>query len=192
MSDAPDPASVWIDELRLEFRRYKFWADQALAQVDDAAFFATLDAEANSVAHVVKHVAGNLKSRWTDFYDGDGEKPDRWRDREFEIEPGDTRAALMAKWEAAWACLFATLEAMTPADAARTVVIRAEPHTVPRALVRSVAHTAQHVGQIILLAKHGCGASWRTISVPRGQSEAFNATMRAQFAPDAASRRLST
>jgi hypothetical protein len=186
MADAADTVAAWIDEVRLEFRRYKAWADQALAQVDDAAFFATIDAGANSVAHVVKHVAGNLRSRWTDFYDGDGEKPDRWRDREFEIEPGDTRASLLAKWEAGWACLFATLDPMTPADAARTVVIRDEPHSVPRALMRSLAHTAQHVGQIILLAKHLCGDRWTTISVPRGQSEQFNAGMKARFARERA------
>jgi uncharacterized protein DUF1572 len=185
MADAPDPVALWIDEVRLEFRRYKTWADQAIAQVDDEAFFATIDPEANSVAHVVKHVAGNLRSRWTDFYAADGEKPDRWRDREFEIEPGDTRASLLARWEAGWACLFATLDPMTPADAARGVVIRDEPHTVPRALMRSLAHTAQHVGQIILLAKHQRGGAWRTISVPRGQSETFNATMREKFAREA-------
>jgi uncharacterized damage-inducible protein DinB len=186
MGDAPDAVALWIDEVRLEFRRYKAWADQALAQVDDTAFFATLDAGANSVAHVVKHVAGNLRSRWTDFYDGDGEKPDRGRDREFEIEPGDTRASLMAAWEAGWARLFATIDAMTPADAARTVVIRDEPHTVPRALMRNLAHTAQHAGQIILLAKHLCGGAWTTISVPRGQSEQFNAEMKARFARERA------
>ena len=181
MADAPDAVALWIDEVRLEFRRYKAWADQALAQLDDPAFFATLDAGANSAAHVVKHVAGNLRSRWTDFYDGDGEKPDRWRDREFEIEPGDTRASLLEKWEAGWACLFAVLDPMTPAEAARTVVIRAEPHTVARALMRNLAHTAQHVGQIILLAKHLRGDGWKTISVPRGQSEQFNAEMKARF-----------
>ena len=186
MADAAGAVALWIDEVRLEFRRYKTWADQALAQLDDAAFFTTLDAGANSVAHVVKHVAGNLRSRWTDFYDGDGEKPDRWRDREFEIEPGDTRASLLAKWEEGWACLFATIDPMTPADAAGTVVIRDEPHTVPRALMRSLAHTAQHVGQIILLAKHLSGDAWKTISVPRGQSEQFNAEMKARFARERA------
>ena len=180
MSDASDPVAVWIDETRLECRRYKAWAEQALAQVDDAAFFTALGT-GNSVAHVVKHIAGNLRSRWTDFYDGDGEKPDRCRDREFEIEPGDTRATLMARWERGWASLFATLDPMTPADAARTVVIRGEPHTVPRALMRNLAHTAQHVGQIILLAKHLRGDAWKTISIPRGQSEQFNAAMRDQF-----------
>jgi hypothetical protein len=185
MAEAPDAVALWIDEVRLEFRRYKTWADQALAQLGDEAFFARIDPEANSVAHVVKHVAGNLRSRWTDFYAADGEKPDRWRDREFEIEPGDTRASLVARWDAGWACLFATLDPMTPADAARRVVIRDEPHSVPRALMRNLAHTAQHVGQIILLAKHLRGDAWRTLSVPRGRSEEFNAEMRERFTREA-------
>jgi uncharacterized protein DUF1572 len=176
-----DATALFIDELRAEFRRYKELADKALAQVDDAGFFATLDAESNSLALVVKHVANNLRSRWTDFYDSDGEKPDRQRDREFEIEPGDTRALLMAKWEAGWACLFVVADAMTPADMARTVVIRAEPHTVPRAAIRSLAHTASHVGQIVMLAKHGLGDRWQTLTIPRGQSEQANAAMRAKF-----------
>jgi hypothetical protein len=182
MSPTSDLTALCIDELRAEFRRYKELADKALAQVDDAAFFATLDAESNSLALIVKHLASNFRSRWTDFYDSDGEKPDRHRDREFEIEPDDTRAALMATWEAGWAGFFAVADAMTPADAARTVVIRAEPHTVPRALIRSLAHTAGHIGQIVLLAKHGQGEKWQTLTIARGQSEQANAAMRAKFA----------
>jgi hypothetical protein len=176
--------TTWIAELREEARRCRSQAEQALAQVDDAAFFATLDAETNSLALIVKHVANNLRSRWTDFYESDGEKPDRQRDREFEREAGDTRASLMGRWEEGWGCLFAVLDAMTPADLARTVVIRAEPHTVPRAALRSLMHTASHVGQIVLLAKHLRGADWTTLSVPRGRSEEFNARMRARFARD--------
>ena len=176
-----DQTALFVEELRAEFRRYKEMADKAVAQADDAGFFATLDAEANSLAHIVKHVAGNLVSRWTDFYTTDGEKPDRRRDREFEIEPGDTRASLMAKWEAGWTVMFAVLDAMTPADVDRTVLIRYEPHTVPRALVRSLAHVALHVGQIVLLAKHAQGAKWQTLTIARGQSEQANAAMRAKF-----------
>jgi hypothetical protein len=179
MADATETARLLIDELRGEARRYKDLADKALAQVDDTGFFAPLDAEANSPALIVKHVANNLRCRWTDFYDSDGEKPDRQRDREFEVEPGDTRAALMARWESGWSCLLSTLDAMTPADVARVVVIRAEPHTVVRAALRSLAHTASHVGQIVLLAKHQRGADWQTLSIARGQSEQFNAAMRA-------------
>jgi hypothetical protein len=177
----PDLTGLFLDELRGECRRYKEMADQALAQVDDAAFFATLDAESNSLALIVKHLANNLTSRWTDFYTTDGEKPDRQRDREFEIEPGDTRASLMAKWAAGWACLFAVTDTMTPADAARTVTIRYEPHTVPRAVVRALAHLALHIGQIVMLAKHGQGANWKTLTIARGQSEQANAAMRAKF-----------
>jgi hypothetical protein len=177
--------ALFIDELRGEARRYKEFADQALAQVDDAGFVATLDAESNSLALIVKHVANNLRSRWTDFYVSDGEKPDRHRDREFELEPADTRAALMERWDAGWTCLFATLDAMTPADLARTVVIRSEPHTVTRAALRSLTHTAGHVGQIVLLAKHVASAHWRTLSIPRGQSEQVNAAMRERFATKA-------
>jgi hypothetical protein len=181
MEDSTDIARLLVDELRGEARLYKAQADKALAQVDDAGFFATLDADANSLALVVKHVANNLRCRWTDFYDSDGEKPDRQRDREFEIEPGDTRASLMARWESGWACLLSTLDAMTPADLARVVVIRAEPHTVVRAALRSLGHTASHIGQIVLLAKHQQGATWQTLSIARGQSEQFNAAMRRQF-----------
>src|SRR5690349_3004390 len=105
MADPTDIARLLVDELRGEARLYKAQADKALAQVDDAGFFATLDADANSLALIVKHVANNLRCRWTDVYDSDGEKPDRQRDREFEIEPGDTREALMARWEHGWGCL---------------------------------------------------------------------------------------
>jgi hypothetical protein len=176
-----DVTALFIEEMRAEARRYKELADKALAQADDAAFFATLDAEANSLALLVKHIASNLSSRWTAFYTTDGEKPDRHRDREFEVEPTDTRATLMAKWEAGWAAFFAVADAMTPADAVRTITIRCEPHTVPRALVRSLAHLAGHVGQIVLLAKHGQGAGWKTLTIARGQSEQANAAMRAKF-----------
>src|SRR5215207_3257570 len=181
----PEPFAhdaLFIDELRGEARRYKDFADQALAQVDDAGFFFTLDAESNSLALIVKHVASNLRSRWTNVYTTDGEKPDRHRDREFELEPDDTRRALMTLWDAGWDCFLETLDRMEPADLARTVLIRSEPHTVTRAALRSMAHTASHVGQIVLLAKHVTSDHWRTLSIPRGQSEQVNALMREQFA----------
>ena len=143
MADQTTHEALFIDELRAEARSYRELADRALAQVDDAGFVLTLDAESNSIALIVKHVASNLRSRWTNFFTEDGEKPDRQRDREFELEPEDTRAALMARWEAGWSCLFATLDGMTPEDLSRTVVIRAMPHTVTRAALRSLAHTAE-------------------------------------------------
>ncbi|MEO5820438.1 MAG: DUF1572 family protein [Vicinamibacteraceae bacterium] len=191
MADPIAPDAMFIDELRGEARRYKDLADQALAQVDDAGFFFTLDAEANSLALIVKHVASNLRSRWTNFYVTDGEKPDRHRDGEFELEPDDTRASLMTRWDAAWTCHFESLDRMTPDDLTRTVLIRAEPHSVPRAALRSLAHTASHVGQIVLLAKHVASAHWRSLSIPRGQSEQVNALMRERFAPKPATKSAS-
>jgi len=178
--------ALFIDELRGEARRYKDLADQALAQVDDAGFFHRLDAESNCLALIVKHVANNLRSRWTNVYATDGEKPDRQRDREFELEPDDTRPALMTRWDAGWGCFLETLDRMEPADLGRTVLIRSEPHTVTRAALRSLAHTASHVGQIVILAKHAVGARWGSLSIPRGQSEQVNALMREQFAPKSA------
>jgi Protein of unknown function (DUF1572) len=183
MAEPTTHEALFIDELRAEARRYRDWAEQALAQVDDAGFFVTLDAESNSLALIVKHVAGNLRSRWLDFFTTDGEKADRQREREFLLEPADTRAALMASWDTGWSCLLDTLDRMTPADVSRTVVIRAEPHTVTRAALRSLAHTAGHVGQIVLLAKHVAGDRWRSVSIPRGQSDQMNAMMRERFAP---------
>lgn len=177
-----DSLTLTLDEVRLEFRRLKEQAEKALAQVSDAAYFATIDPEANCLAVIVKHVGNNLRSRWTDFLDSDGEKPDRHRDAEFEIRPEDTRSSIEGLWTSGWERLLATLESMTPADLARTVVIRSEPHTVPRALLRSLTHTAGHIGQIVLLAKHAQGEAWRTLSIPRGQSEQFNARMREKYA----------
>jgi hypothetical protein len=156
------------------FRQTKSLADKALAQVDDVAFFRALDAESNSPALLVKHVAGNLISRWTDFLTTDGEKPDRNRDAEFLVDGVDTRASLTARWESGWSTLFATLDALAPADIDRTVVIRNEPHTVFDAIERQKTHYAYHVGQIVFVAKHLAGAKWASLSVPRGGSDAFN------------------
>jgi hypothetical protein len=170
-----------LEEVRLEFRKLKEQAEKSLSQVDDAQFFAALDGEANSLAVIVKHLANNLQSRWTQFFETDGEKPDRHRDREFVIEPSDTRTDLMDRWDLGWARLLETLDGMSAGDLARTVVIRSEPHTVPRAALRALTHAAGHVGQIVLLAKHARGGDWKTLSIPRGQSEQFNARLRAQF-----------
>ena len=158
-----------------EFRRYKDLADRALAQVSDGDFFATLDAESNSVAVIVKHLAGNWRSRWRDFLSTDGEKPDRRRDAEFMIETGDTRASLMARWEAGWQLLSGTMESLHPDDVGRTVTVRGEPHTVLQAISRQLGHVAYHVGQIVFLAKHFAGPRWETLSIPRGKSEQVNA-----------------
>lgn len=172
---ATDPQDDLLALLRREFRFYKDLADRALAQVDDEAFFAALgDGEANSIALTVKHMGGNLRSRWSDFLTTDGEKPDRDRDGEFELRPGDSREALQALWERGWTTLFDTLESLAPGDLGRTVRIRAEPHSVLRALVRGLPHASYHAGQIVQLARHWRGAGWQTLSVPRGKSEEFN------------------
>lgn len=128
------------------------------------------------MAIIMRHLAGNMRSRWTDFLTSDGEKPDRHRDQEFEDVTG-TRAELQAEWEAGWQCLFDALAPLTDADLQRTVIIRAEPHTVYKAISRQVAHYAGHVYQILFLGKHLKGAAWTTLSVPRGQSEEFNRRM---------------
>ena len=134
--------------------------------------------ETNSIALVVKHLAGNARSRWTDFLTSDGEKADRQRDREFELAEGDSRAALMAAWDAGWAALERALEPLTEDDLLRTITIRGEPHSVLKAIDRQLTHYGYHVGQIVLLARLAQGAGWKSLSVARGQSEAFNRRMR--------------
>jgi hypothetical protein len=157
-----------------EFRRTRELADKAMTQVSDEDFFAAPDPWTNPIAIVVKHVAGNLRSRWTDFLTTDGEKPDRSRDSEFVIGPEDGRGALMARWDRGWAILFATLEGLRDEDLDATVQIRGEPHTVVQAIHRQLTHYAYHAGQIVLLARHFAGDSWKTLSVPRGGSATFN------------------
>jgi hypothetical protein len=160
------------DSLTL-FAWYKKLAERAMDQVTDEQLFATLDGEANSIAIIVKHMSGNMLSRWTDFLTTDGEKPNRNRDGEFE-EPPATRDALLATWEAGWACLFAALQPLNDADLARTITIRGEAHSVLQAINRQLAHYPHHIGQIVLLAKHFAGDRWQTLSVPRKGSAEFN------------------
>lgn len=160
------------DSLTL-FRHYKKLADRAMAQIRDEDLFAVLDGESNSIAVIVKHVAGNMLSRWTDFLTADGEKPTRNRDSEF-VDPPPARAALLEMWENGWARLFAALEPLTDADLERTVTIRGEPHSVMQAVNRQVAHYSYHVGQIVLLAKHFAGDGWQSLSVPKNKSAEFN------------------
>lgn len=155
------------------FRNYKKLADRALEQVNNEEFFAVIDAESNSIAVIVKHIAGNLHSRWRDFLTTDGEKPDRDRDTEFEMI-GDTRESLMTFWDSGWQTLFDALEPLSEEEFARTITIRGEPHTVVEAINRQLAHYAYHVGQIVLLAKHFKSAEWQTLSVPKGRSAQFN------------------
>jgi uncharacterized damage-inducible protein DinB len=160
------------------FRYYKTLAERAMAQLTDQQLVAVLDRESNSIAVIVKHVTGNMRSRFTDFLTTDGEKPDRQRDTEF-VDPPETREALMAVWEAGWACTLAALEPLTEDDLARTVTIRGEAHSVMQAINRQVAHYSYHCGQIVLLAKHLSHAGWKPLTVGRGQSEEFNRRVRA-------------
>ncbi len=163
------------------FRYYKKLGERAMAQCSDEGLFATIDAESNSIAIIVKHMAGNMRSRWTDFLTSDGEKPDRNRDTEFE-EPPKPRAELLELWDRGWKYLFDALEPLTDADLARSVPIRAEPHSVMQAINRQIAHYAHHVGQIVFLAKHltaQATGKWESLSVPRGQSKQFAADVAA-------------
>ena len=169
-------SSPILDAVRDEFQKIKKLGDKAIAQLSDADLHAKIDPESNSVAIIMRHLAGNMRSRWTDFLTSDGEKPDRMRDREFE-DHAVSREALLAEWEEGWARLFDALAPLTDADLQRTVIIRSEPHTVYQAMSRQVAHYAGHVYQILFLGKHLKGAEWKTLSVPKGQSEEFNRMM---------------
>ena len=155
------------------FRNYKKLAERTLEQVSDEEFFRVIDPESNSLAVMIKHIAGNLHSRWRDFLTTDGEKPDRNRDTEFEMS-GDTREPLMNFWERGWQTLFDNVGPLTVEDLSRTVTIRGEPHTVVAAINRQLTHYAYHVGQIVFLAKHLRSSEWKTLSVPRNRSEEFN------------------
>ncbi len=160
------------DSLSL-FRYYKGLGERAMAQVTDQQLVEVLDGEMNSIAVTVKHMAGNMRSRWTEFLVSDGEKPDRQRDSEF-IDPPQSREALLHIWEEGWNCVFRALEPLSDADLERTVTIRGEPHSVMQAINRQVAHYAYHCGQIVLLAKHFNSAGWKSLSIPRKQSDEFN------------------
>jgi len=160
------------DSLSL-FRYYKKLGEGAMEQVSDEQLFAALDEEMNSIAIIVKHIAGNMRSRWTDFLTSDGEKPDRNRDTEFEQPPG-TRAELLNLWNDGWERVFAALEPLSDSDLERTVTIRGEPHSVMQAINRQIAHYSYHVGQIVFLAKHLNASGWKSLSVPRNKSTEFN------------------
>jgi len=167
----------YLEEIRRQMRGYKRLADGALAQISEEEFFRELDPESNSIAILVKHIAGNLRSRFTDFLTTDGEKSDRNRDQEFEVGNAD-RASFLKAWESGWKTLFDTLDTLKPENVERTVTIRSEPHTVLQALNRALAHYAMHVGQIVYLAKYFRSEKWTTLSVPRGKTDEFNAKMR--------------
>ena len=168
-----------LDVARDELRKIKTLADKSIAQLDDDQLWVALDPEANSVAVLMRHMAGNMRSRWTDFLTSDGEKPDRHRDQEFS-EEHRARAELVAEWEDGWGRVFAALEPLTDASLQDTVYIRQEPHSIYQAISRQIAHYAGHAYQILFIAKHLKGNAWKTLSIPRGQSEEFNRRMLAK------------
>jgi hypothetical protein len=175
MPDAPPFEANYLDEVRRSFRGYKRLADGGLAQLNDQEFFQLPDPESNCAAQIVKHMAGNLRSRWLDFLTTDGEKPDRNRDQEFILTEADTRPELMRRWEESFKIVFDTVASLKPEDFVKTVTIRGEPHTILQAINRSLMHTAYHVGQILYVGKHLRGAAWTVLSIPKGRSEEFNA-----------------
>ncbi|MBV8865103.1 MAG: DUF1572 family protein [Acidobacteriaceae bacterium] len=166
-------SSSYLEDSLTVFTQYKRLAEKAIEQATDEELQAVLDPEMNSIAQTVKHMAGNMRSRWTDFLTTDGEKPDRNRDSEF-IDPPATREALTGVWEEGWKRVFEALQPLSDADLTRTVQIRGEPHSVMQAINRQIAHYAYHCGQIVMLAKHFRHQNWRSLSVPRGQSASFN------------------
>jgi hypothetical protein len=178
-----DFASQYLDEAHRQMRGHKRLAEGAMAQLKDDELFILPDPESNSIAVIVKHMAGNMRSRFTDFLTSDGEKPDRYRDQEFELSPATTRADLTKWWEEGWACVFAALEALKPEDVTRTVTIRGEPHTVLQAINRQIAHYAYHTGQIVFLAKHIRSSKWKTLSIPKGRSEDYKTAAPKPYKP---------
>ena len=165
---------TYLELVLREFQRLKSSADGAISQCSDEQFFATPAPGDNSVAVIAKHMAGNLVSRWTDLLTSDGEKPDRNRDAEFDILPEDSRERLLGFWEQGWSVLFASLSSLSEADMSRLIKIRGESLTVLQAVNRQLTHYSYHVGQIVYVAKHFCGASWKTLSIPGGDSARFN------------------
>ena len=166
------------DSLSL-FHYYKKLAERAMEQVSDLQLFEVLDDEMNSIAIIVKHMAGNMRSRWTDFLTTDGDKPDRNRDGEF-VSPSASRAELLRVWDAGWKCVFDALEPLSESDLTRRVTIRGEEHSVMQAVNRQIAHYAYHVGQLVFLAKHFAGSRWETLTIARGKSEEFGKGLRSK------------
>jgi hypothetical protein len=161
------------------FRYYKKLAERAMAQVTDEQLTLALDPEMNSIAIVVKHLAGNMRARWTGFPSVDGESASRNRDLEF-VDPPQSRAELMAVWEEGWRCVFSALEPLSDADLGRQLTIRGEAHSVMQAVNRQLAHYAYHTGQIVFLAKQFQREEWKSLTIPRGQSQEFNARVAAR------------
>jgi hypothetical protein len=175
----------YLDDALRTFRDYKKLAEGALAQISTEDFFRTLDDESNSIAVNMKHMAGNMISRWTDFLTTDGEKPERDRDMEFEMLPGTTKDEMLAYWEQGWERVFDAIRPLRPEDLLRTIMIRGQAHTVVQAINRQLAHYAYHTGQIVYLAKHFRSAEWQSLSVPRNKSAEFNAYLKQKLSESA-------
>jgi len=173
-------ATHYLEDSIASLRGYKKMADKALAQLKDEEYFVTLDEEANSVAVIMKHLAGNMFSRWTDFLTTDGEKPDRNRDMEFVIDPKTGREDILAYWEKGWQRVFDALEPLGAEDLEKKVLIRGKEHTVVQAINRQLTHYSYHIGQIVFLAKHFRSAEWNSLSIPRNRSAEFNANLQNQ------------
>jgi len=163
--------AAYLDEARRSFRGHKRLAEGAIAQLSDEQLHAQIDAESNSIAIILRHLAGNMRSRFTDFLISDGEKSNRNRDGEFDEHLRPSREELMATWESGWRTVFDTLDSLAPDDLLRTVTVRGEPHTVLQAINRQVAHYAYHVGQVVFIAKHLKGPDWRTLSIPKARAK---------------------
>ena len=172
----------YLEDALKTFRDYKKLGERAFAQLDDEDFFRTIDENSNSVAVIIKHIAGNMISRWTDFLTSDGEKPERNRDLEFVMLPETTKEDMLAYWETGWKCTFAAIEPLTADDLLRTITIRGQEHTAMQAITRQVAHYANHVGQIVYLAKHLKGSDWQSLSVPKNKSAEFNVYLKEKLA----------
>jgi hypothetical protein len=168
-------AAHYLEEAFRQMRGHKRLAEGAIAQLSDEELFRIIDPESNSVAILIKHMAGNMRSRFTDFLTTDGEKPTRHRDQEFVLGESTTRAEVMRWWEDGWNAVFSALQSLKPEDVTKTVTVRGEPHSVLQAINRQIAHYAHHSGQIVFLAKHLRSTNWKTLSIPRGRSEEFNA-----------------
>ena len=166
-------SSHYLEEALRQLNGYKRLGEGALSQMKDGEFFLTLDPESNSVALIVKHIVGNMRSRFTDFLTSDSEKPNRNRDQEFEMNSATTSADVTRWWDEGWAIVFVAIDALNPEDLMRTVTIRGEPHTVLQAINRQIAHYAHHIGQIVFLAKHFRASDWKTLSIARGKSQNY-------------------
>ena len=161
-----------------QFRKLKELADKAISQVTEKDLFFIPDEYSNSIAIIMKHIAGNMRSRWRDFLTSDGEKPDRNRNSEFVIENGDSKESIFQVWERGWQYLFEALEPLEADDLNKTVLIRTEPHTIIEAINRQLTLYAYHIGQIVFLARSSAGSQWQSLSIPREKSDEFNVMMR--------------